>query len=297
MNLLFELLLEELPNTEMVHLEENVYRLVDKTMNERKIPYSNPIFYLTPRRMALKLDFEEKTKQENMKIIGPPKNVCYKNGKPTKALEGFLRKNNASEEDLMFENSKKGEYAVIIKKGEILDTRPLIIEAIKEIFSGIHFYKKISRKDLEPIYKVLHNYNWNIPVIVISINKTLSRDYVAFDMSSDNLMPQSGSIIPIGRSQYLLFNNTRYSKNEKVSDYPFPIKLTFSASDEELLGDKLMIKELIDQVYQFSRMYWKSVRQQNLPVTIKYPEMVAEIYPFFKNDNLPPFGQKNLWFL
>jgi hypothetical protein len=44
-------------------------------------------------------------------------------------------------------------------------------------------------------------------------------------------------------------------------------------------------------------MYWKSVRQQNLPVTIKYPEMVAEIYPFFKNDSLPPFGQKNLWFL
>ncbi len=160
MNLLFELLLEELPNTEMVHLEEDVYRLVDKTMNERNIPYSNPIFYLTPRRMALKLDFEEKTKQENMKIIGPPKNVCYKNGKPTKALEGFLRKNNASEKDLIFENSKKGEYAVIIKKGEILDTRPLIIEAIKEIFNGIHFYKKMrwGRGEYEyvrPVHNVL----------------------------------------------------------------------------------------------------------------------------------------------
>lgn len=161
----------------------------------------------------------------------------------------------------------------------------------------IHFYKKISKKDLEPIYKILHDYNWDIPVIVITINKTLSNDYVAFDMSNTNLMPQSGSIIPIGRNQYLLFNNTRYNANETVKDNPFPIKLTFSASDEELLGDKLMIKDLIDQVYQFSRMYWKSVRQQNLPVTIKYPEMVAEIYPFFRNDSLPPFGQRNLWFL
>ncbi|MCT4698548.1 Piwi domain-containing protein [Tenacibaculum haliotis] len=161
----------------------------------------------------------------------------------------------------------------------------------------IHFYKKISKKDLEPIYDILHTFNWNIPVIIITINKTLSNDYVAFDLDSPNLMPLSGSIVPIGKEQYLLFNNTRYNTKETVTDNPFPIKLTFSSSDEEVLKDILLKKDLIDQVYQFSRMYWKSVRQQNLPVTIKYPEMVAEIYPFFKNDSLPPFGQKNLWFL
>jgi len=59
----------------------------------------------------------------------------------------------------------------------------------------------------------------------------------------------------------------------------------------------LVVKELLDQVYQFSRMYWKSISQQNMPVTIKYPEMVAEIYPYFEHDKLPDFGKKNLWFL
>ena len=44
-------------------------------------------------------------------------------------------------------------------------------------------------------------------------------------------------------------------------------------------------------------MYWKSVKQQNLPVTIKYSEMVVQIFPFFKGDKLPDFGKKNLWFL
>lgn len=161
----------------------------------------------------------------------------------------------------------------------------------------IHFYKKISKEDLKPIYDVLHNHKWDIPVIVITINKKKSNDYVAFDMSNANFMPQSGTIIPIGSSQYLLFNNTRYRSTETVSDNPFPIKLTFSASEEVLLTDKVLIKELIEQIYQYSRMYWKSVRQQSLPVTIKYPEMVAEIYPYFKNDSLPPFGRKNLWFL
>jgi len=44
-------------------------------------------------------------------------------------------------------------------------------------------------------------------------------------------------------------------------------------------------------------MYWKSVSQQNLPVTLAYPEMVAEIFPYFKYDKLPDFGKENLWFL
>jgi hypothetical protein len=44
-------------------------------------------------------------------------------------------------------------------------------------------------------------------------------------------------------------------------------------------------------------MYWKSVRQQNLPVTIKYPEMVAQIAPHFDGDDIPAYGKENLWFL
>ena len=51
------------------------------------------------------------------------------------------------------------------------------------------------------------------------------------------------------------------------------------------------------QVYQFNRIYWKSVRKQNLPVTIKYPEMVTEVFPFFKSDKVPEFGENKLWFL
>jgi hypothetical protein len=44
-------------------------------------------------------------------------------------------------------------------------------------------------------------------------------------------------------------------------------------------------------------MYWKSVRQQNLPVTIKYPEMVAQIAPHFNANDIPEYGKTNLWFL
>ena len=58
------------------------------------------------------------------------------------------------------------------------------------------------------------------------------------------------------------------------------------------------VQNLIDQVYQFSRIYWKSIKQQNLPVTIKYPEMVARIAPHFTGGVIPTaIGRNNLWFL
>ena len=163
----------------------------------------------------------------------------------------------------------------------------------------IHFYKTISKKELEPIVEILHKLGLPIPVIIVSINKTESKELLAFDMSSQALMPLSGTIMKVGKFDYLLFNNTRYYETSKVADreYHFPLKISFACSQPQLLDDSALIQELMDQVYQFSRMYWKSVSQQSLPVTIKYPEMVAKIYPHFQNEKLPEFGQKNLWFL
>ncbi len=163
----------------------------------------------------------------------------------------------------------------------------------------IHFYKSMSEVELQHIEKALNEMDLPIPVFILSINKTESEDIVAFDRSWKDLMPISGTYINIGNSKYLLFNNTRYPDGSfsKTDGFPFPIKLNIDCTDKEQLKDVKVIRELIDQVYQFSRMYWKSVRQQNLPVTIKYPEMVAQIAPHFDGDDIPDFGKDNLWFL
>jgi len=163
----------------------------------------------------------------------------------------------------------------------------------------IHFYKTMSEKELEPIQEALENLNLAIPVFIIAINKTESEDIVAFDNSWNELMPPSGTFIKIGEAKYLLFNNTRYNgvNYSKADGFPFPIKLKLKCTQPELLQEIRVVRELIDQVYQFSRMYWKSIRQQNLPVTIKYPEMVAQIAPHFVGEEIPPYGKNNLWFL
>jgi len=118
-------------------------------------------------------------------------------------------------------------------------------------------------------------------------------------MKSTGKMPINGTYLKVGHNKFLLFNNTRYQDKSylKPRDYHFPIKVSFKATNEDLLKDSKVIRGLIDQIYQFSRMYWKSISQQNLPVTTSYPEMVAKIFPHFEYDVLPDFGKENLWFL
>jgi len=165
----------------------------------------------------------------------------------------------------------------------------------------IHFYKEMSEEEIKPIENALHNLDLDIPVFVVTINKTESEDFVVFDDKFTDKMPYSGRYINLGNKTYLLCNNTRYEDNtfNSMDGFPFPVKLKISCpTDNELQSDTKIINGLIDQVYQFSRIYWKSVKQQNLPVTIKYPEMVAQIAPHFNGGDIPSnIGNDNLWFL
>lgn len=190
----------------------------------------------------------------------------------------------------------------IMLAGSIQNAVDRFIEKHKEAKRVIiHFYKEISNKYVfQPILDMLESIGArDIPVIVVTINKTDSKELLGFDMKSPGRMPVSGTYVKVGYNKYLLFNNTRYDERAtlKPRDYHFPIKVSIKATKEELVQDVEVIRELIDQVYQFSRMYWKSISQQNLPVTTKYPEMVAEIFPHFEHNHLPEFGKENLWFL
>jgi hypothetical protein len=159
----------------------------------------------------------------------------------------------------------------------------------------------MSEREFEPIEQVLHNLGLDIPVFVVTINKTESEDFVLFDGKNKNLMPYSGRFVNLGNNTYLLCNNTRYENSDfKAMDgFPFPVKLKIHCpNDHNLQKDTKLIEGLIDQLYQFSRIYWKSVKQQNLPVTIKYPEMVAQIASHFSGGDIPQnIGKDNLWFL
>lgn len=167
----------------------------------------------------------------------------------------------------------------------------------------IHFYKTMSRKELAPIEKGLAELQLDIPVVVISINKTLSEDILAIDRSSSRLMPESHQYLQVAENRYLLYNNGTYpgSNFNEREGYPFPIKISLQYYPTDSIDpqpcDEEIIPELFLQICQFSQLYWKSVSRQALPVTLRYPEMLAQIVPHFSRPELPRFGKETLWFL
>lgn len=178
----------------------------------------------------------------------------------------------------------------------------------------IHYYKPMNLKsEFEPIDKMLSLLGLDIPVYVVTINKTEANDIVLFDMNSTytdfsretkmSYMPYSGTYVNMGKNRqggntFILCNNTRYEDVafKSTDGFPFPVKLNIHCPNREGEIETAVISELIGQVYQFSRIYYKSVKQQGLPVTIQYPSMIAEIMPHF-DEAVVNVSNDSLWFL
>lgn len=162
----------------------------------------------------------------------------------------------------------------------------------------IHYYKKMRERDADFIQSMLDDLQLDIPFYIVNINETESESIFVFDQAHPDKMPYSGKYVALGNNTYLLCNNTRYF-NSKLSpeSYPFPVKIQITSRGIDGVSQDT-IRKLIEQVYQFSRIYWKSVRQQNLPVTIMYPKMMAEIMPNFLHEGSASMIQSDrLWFL
>ena len=181
-----------------------------------------------------------------------------------------------------------------------------ILNAIRKFFNQseadkivIHFYKEMSRKEMQPIIDGMHKLNLqNKPIYILNINKTESKDIIAYDTDFNDLMPYSGTFIRLGERKFLLFNNGRFIDEKFYSSdgFPFPIKIGITSPNDDAFEDDNIITELLTQVFQFSRLYWKSLKPQNVPITIKYPEMIAQLIPKFNND-IKDEAKDKLWFL
>ena len=164
----------------------------------------------------------------------------------------------------------------------------------------IHFYKDMNRKEEKVIQDTLDKLGLKVPYVVLTIIEDRDGSYVPYDPNFSGKMPTSGTCIEVKRGIYLLCNNTRYSEatGQKIDDFPFPVHLKISKSSGADFR-KEVIQDLIDQVYQFSRMYWVSVKQRGRPVTVEYSERVARLSASFEGANLPDTETANrtLWFL
>ncbi len=138
-NFLLEILCEELPNDFLKDtksfLESNLKDIF------KDISYKEHKIFITPRRIGFLLkDINYEQKQESEIIIGPPKAIAFnENNEPTKALIGFLQKNDSTLENIIFVKKDDKDYVAIEKFKKALSLKELLeslsLDIIKQIGS------------------------------------------------------------------------------------------------------------------------------------------------------------------
>ncbi len=160
----------------------------------------------------------------------------------------------------------------------------------------IHYYKQPRKDEIKNFEQVIYNkLNLDMPFALTEVNDTKSKSDICFDTEYDMGMPESGTYVKIGKDEYLLFNNNRYEKEpvRKVKD-ELPIKVKIFHADVGGFSHR----EILSQVYEFSRLNWKGLMQTSQPVTTKYSKMIADFSLHFSG-NIPKnkIAQETPWFI
>ncbi|WP_132052099.1 Piwi domain-containing protein [Pseudocnuella soli] len=164
----------------------------------------------------------------------------------------------------------------------------------------IHYYKPPRRKEMEQIDKLIREeFRFNLPFALVEVNDTKVSSEICFDVEFNYGMPTSGTFVRLKRNgnEYLLFNNQRYWKNplKVISAEEYPIKIRLYNTESGGFSHK----ELLSQVYEFSRLYWKGLKQKSQPVTTQYAKMIAGFAAHFSGGKIPDndVAQTTAWFI
>ena len=139
--LLIELRTEELPPKSLKALSESFAASVFAALKEQAFASPDSVCtpYATPRRLALTVTgIGERQRDRVIEKKGPAvSSGLDASGKPSKALEGFMRSAGVVFADLQREADAKGEYFVVRseKKGESLDAHlaDIVAQALKKL--------------------------------------------------------------------------------------------------------------------------------------------------------------------
>lgn len=146
---LLEIGTEELPARIFPEILEQLENKAKELLDRYRINYKDIEVFATPRRLTLFIyGLEELQRDEIRKVKGPPKNVSLdREGKPTKALIGFVERQGCSIEDIRFESTPQGEYAFAYIKIGGRRIEEILPDLSKELISSLEFQRNMYWED------------------------------------------------------------------------------------------------------------------------------------------------------
>ncbi len=162
---LLEIGSEEIPARYVKNALDQIENKFRNLLKEEKIEYEDIKVYSTPRRLTTIISgLSEKQKDEELEVRGPSKRIAFdEDNNPTKALEGFMRGQNVTLENIVLKDIKDEEYvfAQVYKKGKTIDE--VLKENLSSLIKSIRFPEsmKWGGKDLRFIRPI----RWIVSVL------------------------------------------------------------------------------------------------------------------------------------
>lgn len=140
---LFELGVEEVPVSYVKEIKIQLCDLFASSLKKAQIEYDKLEVSSTNRRFTLYINkISVSVKDKHEQLIGPSKSISFdEKGNPTKALQKFMQINNASKNDLLEIETKKGEYIGLDRLIEGGKTKDILKNLIPSILKKFSFSK------------------------------------------------------------------------------------------------------------------------------------------------------------
>jgi glycyl-tRNA synthetase beta chain len=116
-SVLYEIGSEEIPAGYFARAKSSALKKIPELLSDCGLKSDDVQIFTTPRRIVIYLDEVVLLKAQQLEKLGPPKEQSFENGKPTKALLGFLKTAGKTEKDILFKDSPRGpRVCVLISK-------------------------------------------------------------------------------------------------------------------------------------------------------------------------------------
>lgn len=136
---------EEIPAGFLCKEQAALASLLEEALNEAGLAYGAIEVEATPRRLIATIsDVADEQALIEEVITGPPLKIAFDGeGQPGKALEGFLRSNNATLKDIETINTLKGEYIGLRRKTGGKPAGDVLAEICPDVIGKLSFGKSM----------------------------------------------------------------------------------------------------------------------------------------------------------
>lgn len=147
---LLEIGLEEMPARFIDPALDQLKDLASSILKENRLKFEEVYSLGTPRRLAVVVKgLEEKQESLVKEVKGPALKVAIKDGKPTKAAEGFAKSQGVSIDELVTKSVGPVEYLYAVIKEEGNATEQLLEGLAPKFITGLNFPKPMRWGNLD----------------------------------------------------------------------------------------------------------------------------------------------------